>query len=101
PPKPLILHHFIPAAAPGAFPPKTQPKVKPWLLLPRCSKPEVRVAFTSTEPSHRGASFLARTIEAVRAWLADHSDRSRAQRAAGTAFLIRVASAALVYLTQI
>jgi O-antigen/teichoic acid export membrane protein len=59
------------------------------------------VAFTSTEPSHRGASFLARTIEAVRAWLADHSDRSRAQRAAGTAFLIRVASAALVYLTQV
>jgi O-antigen/teichoic acid export membrane protein len=62
---------------------------------------EDRVAFTSTEPSHRGASFLARTIEAVRAWLADHSDRSRAQRAAGTAFLIRVASAALVYLTQV
>jgi O-antigen/teichoic acid export membrane protein len=71
------------------------------LLWLGVQKPEERVAFTSTEPSHRGASFLARTIEAVRAWLADHSDRSRAQRAAGTAFLIRVASAALVYLTQV
>ena len=58
------------------------------------------MAFTSTEQANRG-SFLARTIEAVRAWLTDHSDRSRAQRAAGTAFLIRVASAALVYLTQV
>ena len=47
------------------------------------------------------APFVARTIDAVRAWLTDHSDRSRAQRAAGAAFLIRVASAALVYLTQV
>jgi hypothetical protein len=39
--------------------------------------------------------FVGRTVDAVRAWLADHSDRSRAQRAAGTAFLIRVASAVL------
>ena len=62
--------------------------------------PEERVAFTNTDQADRG-SFLARTIEAVRGWLADHSDRSRAQRAAGTAFLIRVASAALVYLTQV
>jgi O-antigen/teichoic acid export membrane protein len=45
--------------------------------------------------------FVARSMDAVRAWLSDHSDRSRAQRAAGTAFLIRVASAALVYLTQV
>jgi O-antigen/teichoic acid export membrane protein len=37
----------------------------------------------------------------VRAWLADRSDTSRAQRVAGTAFLIRVASAALAYLTQV
>src|SRR4051794_38140700 len=58
------------------------------------------VAFTSTEHSQRG-SFVARTLEAVRSWRTDHSDRSRAQRAAGTAFLIRVASAALVYLTQV
>src|SRR4051812_8152001 len=47
------------------------------------------------------APFIARTIEAVRAWMSDHSDRSRAQRAAGAAFLIRVASAALIYLTQV
>jgi O-antigen/teichoic acid export membrane protein len=58
------------------------------------------VAFTSTEHSQR-ASFLTRTIEAVRAWMSDGSDRSRAQRAAGAAFLIRVVSAALVYLTQV
>ena len=47
------------------------------------------------------APFVARTIDAVRAWMIDGSDRSRAQRAAGAAFLIRVASAALVYLTQV
>jgi len=44
---------------------------------------------------------LGRVPEFVRAWLADHSDRSLAQRAAGTAFLIRVASAALLYVTQV
>jgi hypothetical protein len=32
----------------------------------------------------------------VKAWLADDSDHSLARRMAGTAFLIRVASAALV-----
>ena len=37
----------------------------------------------------------------IKAWLADHSDRSRAQRAAGIAFLIRVASAALLYVSQV
>src|SRR5262245_42870171 len=37
----------------------------------------------------------------ARAWLADASDKSITQRVAGTAFLIRVASAALVYLTQV
>ncbi len=47
------------------------------------------------------APFVARTMNAVRAWLTDHSDRSRAQRAAGTAFLIRVASAALLYVSQV
>jgi O-antigen/teichoic acid export membrane protein len=36
-----------------------------------------------------------------RTWLADRSDNSLVQRVAGTAFLIRVASAALVYLTQV
>ena len=37
----------------------------------------------------------------IKAWLGDHSDRSRAQRAAGIAFLIRVASAALIYVSQV
>ena len=37
----------------------------------------------------------------VRAWLADGSDRSMAQRTAGAAFLIRVASAGLLYLSQV
>ena len=58
------------------------------------------MAFTSTEESERG-SFVARTTEAVRAWMTDGSDRSRAQRAAGAAFLIRVASAALLYVSQV
>lgn len=61
------------------------------------AKRSVDVALTesSREP------FVARTMSAVRAWLTDHSDRSRAQRAAGTAFLIRVASAALIYVSQV
>lgn len=37
----------------------------------------------------------------VKSWLADTGDRSLAQRAAGTAFLIRILSAALAYVTQI
>jgi len=82
------------------FPAKAQPNVKALLLWLRVQKPEERVAFTSTENSARG-SLRARTIEAARAWMNDGSDRSRAQRAAGAAFLIRVASAALVYLTQV
>ncbi len=36
-----------------------------------------------------------------RAWLADHSDRSLAQRMASTAFLIRVAAAALAFISQV
>jgi O-antigen/teichoic acid export membrane protein len=56
------------------------------------------VSLTGIESS---ANVLARASDFVRAWLADRSDRSRAQRAAGTAFLIRVISAALVYFTQV
>ena len=37
----------------------------------------------------------------ARAWLADAGDHSAAQRAAGVAFLIRVASAVLVYFSQV
>ena len=37
----------------------------------------------------------------VRAWIADHSHNALAQRMAGAAFMIRVASAALLYLSQV
>jgi O-antigen/teichoic acid export membrane protein len=43
----------------------------------------------------------ARIAGAIKAALAERSDRSRAIRSAGAAFLIRVASAALVFLTQV
>jgi len=56
--------------------------------------------------SHDASGGLARLAPAAlygraRAWLADHSDHTLAQRAAGNAFLIRVASAVLVYVTQV
>ena len=54
-----------------------------------------------TESINGASRLLDRVTNPVRAWLADGSDSSRAQRVASTAFLIRVASAALVYLTQI
>ena len=49
----------------------------------------------------RSPGFVAGLTARVRAWLADGSDRSLAQRTAGAAFLIRVGSAALLYLSQI
>jgi O-antigen/teichoic acid export membrane protein len=56
--------------------------------------------------SHEGSGAFARLAPAAlygraRVWLADHSDHRRAQRTAGNAFLIRVASAVLVYLIQV
>ncbi|MEZ5788455.1 MAG: lipopolysaccharide biosynthesis protein [Xanthobacteraceae bacterium] len=44
---------------------------------------------------------LGRLVARGMAWLADQSDRSVAQRIAGTAFLIRVANAGVVFITQI
>jgi O-antigen/teichoic acid export membrane protein len=44
---------------------------------------------------------MAASMTAVRAWLADRSDTKLAQRTAGAAFLIRVASAAILYLSQV
>ena len=44
---------------------------------------------------------LARLSGALRLWLTDHSDRARAIRSAGEAFIIRVVSAALAYVTQV
>jgi O-antigen/teichoic acid export membrane protein len=63
----------------------------------------MRMSITSSEGSgtalrqYRPAYVLAR----IKAWRADHSDSSRAQRAAGIAFLIRVASAALIYIAHV
>ncbi len=54
-----------------------------------------------TESSDRSPAFVARAIEHARLWLSNHSDASRAQRAAGAAFLIRVASAALLFVSQV
>src|SRR5215472_10851875 len=56
--------------------------------------------------SHEASGALARLAPTAlygraRAWLADHSDDTRAQRTAGNAFLIRVVSALLVYLSQV
>lgn len=65
-------------------------------------KAERSVGVALTESTDRtGRLLVTRTVDSVRAWLTDHSDSSRAQRAAGTAFAIRVVSAALVYLTQV
>src|SRR6267378_2542710 len=58
------------------------------------------VALTESERG-TGRVLWLRAADALRGWLNDHSDNSRAQRAAGAAFVIRVASAALVYLTQV
>ena len=43
----------------------------------------------------------AGALARVRAWLADAGHSSLAQRVAGAAFLIRVASAAVIYLSQV
>jgi O-antigen/teichoic acid export membrane protein len=56
--------------------------------------------------SQEASGLTARLAPAVlygraRAWLADRSDHSLAQRMAGNAFLIRIVSAVLVYLTQV
>lgn len=47
------------------------------------------------------ASLTARITAWTKAWLGDSSDRSIAQRVAGAAFLIRVVSAAIIYITQV
>jgi O-antigen/teichoic acid export membrane protein len=56
--------------------------------------------------SEARASGAARTgalavIARIAAWFADASDRSTAQRIAGAAFIIRVGSAAVIYLSQV
>ncbi len=52
---------------------------------------------TETHPRPSRLDVLAH----ARAWLSDRGEHGMAQRAAGTAFAIRVANAALLYLTQV
>jgi O-antigen/teichoic acid export membrane protein len=47
------------------------------------------------------ARLMARLPARVADWLADGGDHARAQRMAGTAFLIRVMSAGVIFLTQV
>jgi O-antigen/teichoic acid export membrane protein len=62
----------------------------------------VQVALTESENSSRQAwAPLAGLTGHVRNWLSDSGDRSLAQKIAGAAFLIRVFSAGLIYLSQI
>jgi O-antigen/teichoic acid export membrane protein len=59
---------------------------------------------TVTDSEHVRSSVrlsVADVIARVRAWRADTSDRSLAQRMAGAAFLIRVVSAGVLYLSQV
>jgi O-antigen/teichoic acid export membrane protein len=61
---------------------------------------EARVALSeATAAAPRG--MLASVLARIAAMRADGSDRSIAQRMAGAAFLIRVSSAAIIYLSQI
>jgi O-antigen/teichoic acid export membrane protein len=62
----------------------------------------VQVALTESQNSNRPAwGPLAGLAGHVRTWLSDSGDRSIAQKIAGAAFLIRVFSAGLIYLSQI
>ena len=61
----------------------------------------VSVSLAETLQTHNPSRRLAALVAAVKVWRADKSHASTAQRTAGAAFLIRVASAALAYLSQI
>jgi O-antigen/teichoic acid export membrane protein len=62
----------------------------------------MQVALTESQNSERLERVpLAGLTAHLRAWLNDSSDRSIAQKVASAAFLIRVCSAALIYLSQI
>ena len=60
------------------------------------------MALTDSQNSDRQAwAPLAGLTGPIRSWLSDSGDRSIAQKMAGAAFLIRVFSAGLIYLSQI
>lgn len=59
------------------------------------------VALTSRDQDRLPGLVPGTPYTKFRAWLADHSDRSLAQRVASTAFLIRVVAAALAFISQV
>jgi O-antigen/teichoic acid export membrane protein len=59
------------------------------------------VALTGAEAEGGTQTLLARLAARLAAWRNDGSDRSIAQRIAGAAFLIRIVSAAILYVTQV
>jgi len=59
------------------------------------------VAVTETERDGSARLSWRAAAARLRAWRSDGSDRAIAQRTAGSAFLIRIASAAVIYLTQV
>jgi O-antigen/teichoic acid export membrane protein len=60
------------------------------------------VALTESQNTDRSVRVpMGGVMTRVRAWLADGSHHRMAQKVAGAAFMIRVASAALIYLSQI
>jgi len=59
------------------------------------------LALTTTSIETPRRSWFARVADAIKARLAERSDRSRALRSAASAFAIRIVSAALVYVTQV
>jgi O-antigen/teichoic acid export membrane protein len=59
------------------------------------------VAMTGTERGGFARLSLRAAAARFTAWRSDGSDRAVTQRTAGTAFLIRIASAAIIYLTQV
>jgi O-antigen/teichoic acid export membrane protein len=59
------------------------------------------LALTTTSIETPRRSSFARVADAIKARLADRSDRSRTMRSAVSAFAIRIVSAALVYFTQV
>src|SRR6185437_16170950 len=71
----------------------------------RALRPRVRtcgMAMAETDDAKTAGRFGFRTLATrLRAWRADDSDRSIAQRIAGGAFAIRVASAVIIYVSQV
>src|SRR5262245_10100601 len=59
------------------------------------------VAFTESQNQRTAPLSIRGAIVQLRGWLASKSDHSIAQMAAGGAFLIRVASAVVVYASQV